>query len=112
MLLLFADVLKSVSLCTSLPQDSLLGLLSTGEGGELPTSVGAERAGMFVIYCCSIQQYQLLFMRRKTKATDKALQPSNKTSSNKHISHAFKVLFVTESEGGRTSLFDGSDLLF
>lgn len=48
-LLLLADVLKSASLCTSLPQDSLLGLLSTGEGGEL-TSVCADRAGMIVLF--------------------------------------------------------------
>lgn len=45
-MLLLADVLKSVSLCTSLPQDSLLGLLSTGEGGKLLISAFAERAGM------------------------------------------------------------------
>lgn len=46
-MLLLADVLKSVSLCTSLLQDSLLGLPSTGEGGELVVlSAGAERAGM------------------------------------------------------------------
>ncbi len=50
MLLLLADVLKSVSLCTSLPHDSLLGLLSTGDGGELPKSVGAERAGMVLLF--------------------------------------------------------------
>lgn len=50
MLLLLADVLKSVNLCTSLPQDNLLGLLSTGDGGELPISMGAERAGMFVLF--------------------------------------------------------------
>lgn len=63
MLLLWVDVLKSVSLCTNLPQDNLLGLLSTGDGGELPISMGAERAGMFVLfavfksiifYCCQL----------------------------------------------------------
>ena len=50
MLLPLADVLKSVNLCTSLPQDNLLGLLSTGDGGELPVSMGAEKAGMFVLF--------------------------------------------------------------
>lgn len=51
-LLLWLDVLKSASLCTSLPHDSLLELLplSTGDGGKLLMVVGAERAGIVVFF--------------------------------------------------------------
>lgn len=44
-------LLKSDSLCTSLLQDNLRGLLSTGDGGELP---GSLDAGMFVLFAVVI----------------------------------------------------------
>ena len=48
MLLLLTPAPKSVNLWTSLPQDILLGDLSTGEGGRLLTSQGADRVGIAV----------------------------------------------------------------
>lgn len=48
---LLLDALKSASLCTSLPHDNLLELLlSAGDGGELLMLVGAERAGIVVLF--------------------------------------------------------------
>lgn len=47
-MLLLVDVLKSASLCTNLPQDSLRGLLSTGDGGKLLILVGEYRAGIVI----------------------------------------------------------------
>lgn len=72
MLLLLGDVLKSVSLCTSLPQDSLLGLLSTGEGGKLAISADAgDRAGMAVLLIAVFNSISCLccqlFMRKQKK---------------------------------------------
>lgn len=46
MLPVLTGELKSASRCTSLLQDSLLGLASTGDGGRLLASVGADRIGM------------------------------------------------------------------
>lgn len=72
LLLLLGDVLKSVNLCTSLPQDSLLGLLSTGEGGKLARSADAgDRAGMAVLLIAVFNSISCvcgqLFMRKKKK---------------------------------------------
>lgn len=61
-MLLFADVLKSVSRCTSLLQDSLLGLLSTGDGGGTTASVDAERVGIVVLFAAILSPVVLLSM--------------------------------------------------
>ncbi|KAG7228008.1 hypothetical protein INR49_005629 [Caranx melampygus] len=80
-MLLLEGELKSVSLCTSLPQDSLLGLPSTGEGGELATSVDAERAGMLLEQAAMrteedrLNRHQVFRVMSYSAAISEALNP-------------------------------------
>lgn len=73
-MLLLGDVLKSASLWTSFPQDSLLGLLSTGEGDEPPISVGVNRSGMLVLSVyCTVSAAPGSAAYEETKRADKHL---------------------------------------